>query len=186
MLTDTNKRQYGPFDMVVSAIPAFQAANLMPDLAQKAGVQDVKMMACFTVMLGFKEDLNLPWGGAFISDHSLGFIAVNSSKPGREGGYSIVVQANNEWAEDHIENDPENIEANMHQALKQLTGIDANEAVLKSFHRWRYAATKTPLGQPYVMDKEAGLVMIGDWCLKGRVEAAFESGLAAAQAVLSQ
>ena len=186
ILTDKAHQHHGPFDKVVSAIPAAQAAQLMPDLAATAGLHQVKMMACFTVMLGFREKLNLPWGGAFITDHPLGFIAVNSTKPGREGGFSLVVQANNEWAEPRIDNDPDQIEAEMHHTLKTLTGIDSAEASLTSFHRWRYAATRTPLGKAFVTDDERSQIMIGDWCLKGRVEAAFESGLAAAKATLSE
>ncbi len=184
-LEDKDGQSHGDFDLVVSAIPAVQAANLMPTLAAKAKLEQVKMMACFTVMLGVDAPLNLPWGGAFVQDHLLGFIAVNSTKPARQGGTSLVVQANNEWAEPRIEYDPAAIEAEMHEAIKALIGIDANDAALTSFHRWRYAATQIPLGQSHIWDQEQGLAIIGDWCLKGRVEAAYDSGVALADAILA-
>ena len=184
VLNDKSGATYSSYDLVISAIPSHQAALLMPDLAVESGLDQVKMMACFTVMLGFKNDLNLNWGGAFIQDHALGFIAVNSTKPGRVGGTSLVVQANNEWAEPRIEQDPAVIEAEMHQMIRDMIGIDPADADLTSFHRWRYAATKTPLGKSHVYDQSSGLAMIGDWCLKGRVEAAFDSGMALAQHIL--
>ena len=185
LLMDQHDQTHGPFDIVVSAIPSHQAALLMPALAVKEGIDQVKMMACFTVMLGFQHDLNLDWGGAFIKDHPLGFIAVNSTKPDRGSASCLVVQANNEWAEPRIEEDPEMIEAQMHDMIRSLTGIEPKEAALTSFHRWRYAATKTPLGRSHILDQDQGLAMIGDWCLKGRVEAAFDSGLALAQDLLN-
>ena len=185
MLQDKSGATHGPYDIVISAIPSHQAALLMPELAKASGLDQVKMMACFTVMLGFKTPLHLDWGGAFVTDHPLGFIAVNSTKPAREGGTSLVVQANNEWAEPRIEQDPNRIEAEMHQHVKDLIGIDASTADLTSFHRWRYAATKTPLGRSHIYDADQGLAMIGDWCLKGRVEAAFDSGMALAQGILN-
>ena len=185
ILTDQHDQTHGPFDLVVSAIPSHQAALLMPALAVNEGIDQVKMMACFTVMLGFQHDLNLDWGGAFIEDHPLGFIAVNSTKPDRGSTPCLVVQANNKWAEPRIEEDPEIIEAQMHDMIRSLTGIEPKEATLTSFHRWRYAATKTPLGRSHILDQDQGLAMIGDWCLKGRVEAAFDSGLALAQDLLN-
>ncbi len=184
-LIDKNGHSYGGYDLVIAAIPAPQSVALMPQLAQKSGLDAVKMMACFTVMLGFDKLQALPWGGAFVEDHLLGFIAVNSTKPSREGGISLVIQANNSWAEPRVDHDPLMIEKEMHAAIKALIDVDAGDAALTSFHRWRYAATQTPLGQSHVWDADQGLAMIGDWCLKGRVEAAFDSATALAEAIRS-
>jgi len=187
-LTDQHGEIYGGFDGVVTAIPAPQASNLLPMAA--TDLAPVKMLGCFTLMLGFEGDTVLPpdWQAARVEDSPIGFIAVNSSKPGRNfdrhSGASLVVQANNDWADPRVDDDPEAIEAILRGELHRLTGIDADVACLSSFHRWRYGATRTPLGQPFWRSPEGDLAAIGDWCIKGRVEAAFDSGKALAEAIL--
>ncbi|MCE2516636.1 MAG: NAD(P)-binding protein [Alphaproteobacteria bacterium] len=178
-LADKSGHDKGCFDRVITAIPAAQTMAIMPDdFAPKPRLGAVKMLACFTLMLGYDKPIDLPYGGAFVEGSPLGFIAVNSSKPGRKSGFSLVVQANNSWAEPRVEHDPDEINTIMRDELARLTGIDAAAAQLSSFHRWRYAATETPLGEAFCSDDAAGLYAIGDWCLKGRVEAAFDSATA--------
>ena len=43
---------------------------------------------------------------------------------------------------------------------------------------------ETPLGQEYLWDRSARIGVCGDWCLGARVEAAYDSGVALARAVL--
>ena len=50
-------------------------------------------------------------------------------------------------------------------------------------HRWRYALPETPIGEACLWDAELRLGACGDWCLEGRVEAAFDSGRRLAQRV---
>ena len=178
-LADKNGNIYDGFDRVITAIPAAQTAALMPaEFPHHQALMATKMMACFTVMLGFAEEISLPFGGAFVDDSPIGFISVNSSKPSRQGGFSLVVQANNNWAEPRVDDDPSHAEIALKKELMRLTGIDASAAAVASFHRWRYAATATPSANDKLYDDGLGLYAIGDWCLAGRVEAAFDSGLA--------
>jgi len=184
-LTDQQGQVYGGFDGVVTAIPAPQAMALLPMAA--ADLAPVKMLGCFTLMLGFEHDQALPsaWQAARVENSPIGFIAVNSSKPDRNSGASLVVQANNDWADPRVDDDPQAIDVIMRDELRRLTGIDADKACLSSFHRWRYGATRTPLGQAFWQSPSGDLAAIGDWCIKGRVEAAFESGRALAEAILN-
>lgn len=192
MLTDSDGDVYGPFDGVVTAIPAHQAAQLIPEA--KPALDPVKMLGCFTVMMGFdddqvfKQDRRQDWpedcDAAYLENSPLGFIAINSSKPGRGDRPSVVVQANNAWADTRLDEDPKEIEIFLHQEIKTTLGFDAKKAAVTSFHRWRYAATQTPLGHPYWRHDNGQLAAIGDWCIKGRVEAAFDSAMALAQSIL--
>jgi predicted NAD/FAD-dependent oxidoreductase len=45
-------------------------------------------------------------------------------------------------------------------------------------------SVETPLGQEYLWDRSARIGVCGDWCLGARVEAAYDSGVALARAVL--
>ena len=52
-------------------------------------------------------------------------------------------------------------------------------------HRWRYALVEQAAGLPCLWDGAALLGACGDWCLGGRVEAAFDSGRALAACILA-
>ena len=168
-------------DGVVTAIPAAQAAMLLP---AECGFRDrldaVSMLGCFTLMLGFDTPLDPGWDAAFVEESPLGFVADNASRPGRGDFAALTVQANNTWAQDRLDDPAEAIEEILTSALRDRLGIDAGMAVRRRLHRWRYASVGQPLGEAFALDAEAGLAAIGDWCLRGRVEAAFESATALA------
>ncbi len=183
-LLDAEGTEYGPFDWVVSSAPSVQAAALAPaGFSGTEALRSVRMRGNFTLMLGFEEKLEPGWEGAFADDSPLGWIALNSAKPGRPGATSLVVQSANDWAEAHLEDDPERVKAAMIRELKVLTGIDAGRAVHSALHRWRYADVPAPAGAPFLMDEALRFAACGDWCLKGRVEAAFTSGTGLAGAL---
>lgn len=185
-LLDAEGTAFGPFDWVVSSAPSVQAAALAPPgFSGAEALRSVRMRGNFTLMLGFEETLEPGWEGAFVDDNPLGWIAVNSAKPGRPGATSLVVQSANDWAEAHLEDDPERVKAAMIREVKVLTGIDAGRAVHSALHRWRYADVPTPAGAPFLMDEVLRFAACGDWCLKGRVEAAFTSGTGLAGALKS-
>jgi len=175
---------HGPFDYVVSAIPQPQMRTLMPDtFGNHTMLANVRMAGCFSLMLGFEVALDMPWTAARIDQSPVGWVAVNSDKPGRETGYSILVQSSNVWAETNLEAPLEEVEATLLQTASDLCGVDLSMAAHKALHRWRYAATPQPLGLPFLLDDEQGLAACGDWCLGSRVEAAFESGAALGDAI---
>jgi len=184
VLTDTDGHTYGPFDWVVSAAPAPQTAALAPQTFEQMDVlQRVRMTGCFTLILGSADGPEIDWNGAKVADGPIGWIAVNSDKPGRETSPSLVVQTTNEWAEAHLEEDPDAVRRTIIDALLKITGIDAEACEHSALHRWRYANTPEPAGSPFLIDPDLRFAACGDWCLGGRVEAAFMSGTALADAV---
>ena len=56
-----------------------------------------------------------------------------------------------------------------------------NIASHKDLHRWRYANIQRQAGEPCFFDAANQLAACGDWCIEGRVEAAFLSGQALAE-----
>lgn len=52
-------------------------------------------------------------------------------------------------------------------------------------HRWRYAQVENALQVPCLYDPACRLGAAGDWCLGARIEAAYDSGLALADAILN-
>ena len=67
--------------------------------------------------------------------------------------------------------------------LPQAFGVPLPEIEAALAHRWRFARTTAPLGAPFLSFAESTLFLGGDWCLGARVECAFESGRAIANAL---
>lgn len=171
------------FNWVVSSAPAEQTVALMPEVfSEMAALSAAKMAGCFTLMLGLEAEFDAPWEAAKVETGPVGWAARNATKPGREGLPALVLQSANAWAEAHLEDDPEAVEAEMRVTFEGLIG-QRLEPAYASLHRWRFAAVETPATQPFLMDAEQGLAAAGDWCRKARVEAAFDSAAALAEAL---
>lgn len=166
----------GPFDWVISSAPAPQTARLFPDSFEAFDVlSQVEMLGCFTLMLGLEAPLELSWSALKSGEPPIGWIAVNSGKPGRDQAYSLVVQASNAWAQAHLDHDAEQVKTTLLKAASEFAGFDLSTAPHQVLHPWRYAATRRPAGQPFLKDDALQLAACGDWCLGGKVEAAFLS-----------
>ncbi|MFX8246800.1 hypothetical protein ABTL56_19970, partial [Acinetobacter baumannii] len=65
-------------------------------------------------------DRRLPLPADCLRDHPvLGWAARNSSKPGRSGPESWVLQASPEWSDAHINDDPADVIAALLQVLSE-------------------------------------------------------------------
>ena len=171
----------GPFDRIVLALPAPQAAALLNalDHAFAAPVAAVVTAPCWTLMLAFAE--RQPGPDTRKLEGTLDWIARDSSRPGRPTlPDSWVANASPAWSRGNLEREPDAVLADLLAAFRAETGIDAAPAYA-AVHRWRYANTEAPLGQACLWDA-SGLAVCGDWCLGARVESAFDSGCAAAAA----
>ncbi len=188
-LLDTDDGYHGPFDLVVSTLPSEQLLDLYPsDFFRKRHIEDVKMEACFTLMLGFEKDKWTPpnWGAAVVKNSPISWIAVNSDKPERKTPPCVVVHSSNEWAEKHFDDNHGDVEHMLLDALTDISNIEVRAAAHTSLHNWRYAATTRIYDgkKPYLFDEDLKLAAIGDWFVEGRVEGAFLSGYKLAKALL--
>ncbi len=177
-------RDLGAFDWVISTAPTVQTAALMPEMfAGHAALSEARMQGCYSLMLGFAAPRDLPWDAAWVREGPIAWIAVDSAKPGRGAGQSILAQSSNTWAEANLERDQPAVQQELCAAVAGLTGCAAEQADYVSLHRWRYAAVSVPADAPFLLDAENRLAAAGDWCGAGKVEAAFDSATALAAAV---
>jgi len=100
---------------------------------------------------------------------------VNSSKLGRPNSYALVINSDNHWAERHIEDDLDTVKARMISDASALLDRDLTRAAHIDLHRWRYAFIDQQNGSTALIDNDQKLAACGDWCIKGRVEAAYDS-----------
>ena len=170
------------FDVVVLALPATQASTLLqghsPVLC--CVVDSVRMRACWAVMLRFAEPVNLPYDAAFVNDGPLRWIARDNSKPGRSGAETWLLHATTDWSDAQVEANPADVTAALEREFVRLGGT---AAMAHAAHRWRYAEADAALSIGRAWDPDAQLGVCGDWLQGGKVEGAWLSGLALAQAV---
>lgn len=174
------------FDQVIITAPAPQAAAMLNGAhSNMAGaLASVEIAPNWTLMLVFSEPVN-PGFTFWSEDHAvLGWIACNSSKPGRDfAADSWTVQASADWSTKFLELEKEEAGERLFEAFRDLVGGDLPTPLVQTVHRWRYARTITPLGKPFLSGAEGRIYLAGDWCLGAGVECAFESGLAVAEAI---
>jgi len=173
----------GGFDWVVMAAPSVQVEALFPNtFSCVADLQKTKMEPCFALMIGLKTAPNIEWDTLRSEDGPASWIALNSGKPHRpEDKPTLMVHSGPNWSQRHVESDRSQIEEDMMISAASLTGLDLSNPAYTTLHRWLYANVSNGAGQDCLIDAENKLLACGDWCLGGRVEGAYLSGLAAAQ-----
>jgi len=174
------------FDVVVVSAPGPQAAVLTKDVAPRlaevaAGAQ---FAPCLATMLAFDRELPLPFDGAFVAESPLSWVARNSAKPGRAGGETWVLHGSPSWSLANLDEDASVVIQAMIRAFAQAIGRPVPAPEHATMHRWRYALPTEPLAERCIFDPEVGVGACGDWCGGPRVEGAFLSGVAMAQAIV--
>ena len=178
-LIDADGATIGEFDWVVLALPAPQAARLLPEEpAFVSRCEDSDMRACFAMMLGFPDSLPLDWQAAHVQAADISWMSVNSSKPGRPAGTSMVVHSTNAWANANLEAPLDEVRTHLLKELRHVSGMDPSAADFVAVHRWRYANVPLQNGDPCYMDSERRFGACGDWFIRGRIEAAYTSAAA--------
>lgn len=172
------------FDAVVLSVPAPQAVPLLaasPALAREAAA--VHMHPCWAVLAAFDERVPTAFDAAFVDASPLGWVARDRSKPRRGLAETWVLHATGAWSEAHATDAADAAGPFLLNAFGDLVRGGLPRPVHVTALRWRYAAASVPLARGVLVDRSRRLAVCGDWLLGSRVEAAFLSGLAAADAV---
>ena len=171
-LADKTGNTLGRFDWVISTAPPAQTHNLFAShIPAVSSFSQAKMQGCYALMIGFNKPWDKRWIAANVRFNPLQWIAVNSSKPGRDNAFTcLVAHSSNSWAEGHIDDDVNTAQAFLIQEFESITGIDCGNADHVSTHRWRYATvTQNDDSGPY-FDETLALASTGDWSKASRIE----------------
>jgi len=184
-LTNKNGALLGIFDWVVSTAPPAQTIALFePHLASDHALRQVRLHGCYAIMIGFNKPWKKSWIGAKIQHSPLEWVAVNSTKPGRDKTVtSVVAHTTSTWAEEHINDDMEHAELLLRQEFERVTKIDTRDADYFSCHRWRYAVVDTTQQCEAFVDPALSLASSGDWCSVSRIEDAWLKALELAERI---
>jgi predicted NAD/FAD-dependent oxidoreductase len=171
-----NAGELGPFDAVVLAIPAEQAAAILSlhDFAMARIALTMRSQPCWTSMFVFHRPLDAI-APVIRNKGDIAWAARNSVKPGRTGPEAWVVQASPTWSAARLEASQEQISALLHAALADLTGSELPRPIAAVSHRWRYALS-AGTGDGALWNPGIAIGVCGDWLLGPRVECAWLSG----------
>ncbi len=194
-LTATNGTDQDSIEahQIVIAIPPAQALELVASIASVPIInllKSVEFSPSITAIATYPADLlaiaeTLPWRGIQCDDPDLGWVALDSSKQLQPLKPVVVVQSSAEFADRHFDDTDLNaVGQHLLDRAARLADWIAKPDLLQ-VHRWRYAFAKTPLTARFV-DVGNGLYLCGDWCGGDRVEAAYFSGLAIAEHLVSK
>jgi hypothetical protein len=182
----------GPFAAVLLTLPPPQAQALLAasglggPVAAAAGKLASALQPCLAGLVAFAELVAGAEGGLFVTDDVLSWTAHDGGKPGRAGAATYVLHATAAWSLQHFDHDPAANAAALVAALARVLRRELPAVVHAEAHRWRYAlATGDGVPGGCVVDRELGLALAGDSLVGGRVEGAFDSGAAAARALLA-
>ncbi len=176
---------HDPFDAVVVAIPAEQAAGMVSlhDFAMARVALLARSLPCWTAMFAFAAPL--PGAPPLLRDKGMiGWAARNSAKPARTGPEAWVVQASAEWSQAWLEQPAPAVEAALLAGLLAELGLPATTPIHAAAHRWRYALS-AGTGQGALWNPHLRLGLCGDWLLGPRVECAWLSGGQLARAMIA-
>ncbi len=176
------------FDVVISTVPVEQVRGLLEkqvDFLRQCS--KVSLLPCWAGLFGFDEKFECGFDTWRHVNKDIGWIARNSSKPGRDISKDCwIVHASSQWTLTNLERNKEDIAADLLTMFASEMEIPLPKVGYADAHRWRYAQTSEPLGKPFLVNENHSLFVGGDWCLGARVEAAFDSGTAIAETILSR
>ena len=187
---DIDERLHGPFDRIVLAMPALQAARLLDEHepAWAQALSCIRTTPCWT-LTAVTDDLDWPWDAALVEQGALGWIARNDRKPGRpslRGLVPWVAHATPDWSLAHLDDDPVQVTDALLAALaQQLSSTVPIRWHHSSVHQWRQARHGAIAldGPDCLWDEDLGVGVCGDAFGLGNVEAAWRSGDELADAI---
>ncbi|MGO4999703.1 NAD(P)/FAD-dependent oxidoreductase [Oceanisphaera sp. W20_SRM_FM3] len=188
-LLDDNAQLLGEFDWVVSSAPLPQTQELLPARILGDTLARYQMLPCYSLLLTV-DDTDLPhFDAAKVNNAPLNWISFNHRLPGRNiKAGTVVAHTSYEWATEHLEDDQDAVKQQLVENFCALTGVKAAAITSAQLHRWRYAlsAEVADPDREFVLNAPAKLAACGDWCLGGRVEAAFTSAQQLAKALIEE
>jgi hypothetical protein len=178
----------GPFDAVCITLPSDEGAALARDhspLADTAAA--VAWDPCWAAMLALARPSAADFDGAFLNDDPiLGWVARDSSKPRRGQMPGVaerwVLHAKPRWSRRYFDMPELDAARWMARALSARLRRSLTPIALAGV-RWAHATPLNPLPQLFLWDADLRLGLAGDWCDGPRLEGAFLSGQALADAV---
>jgi renalase len=171
-LQDKDGNPLGAYDWVISTAPPVQTINLLQaSLPDNSPLHTARMQGCYSLMIGFNKPWDKQWIAAKVRDNPIQWIAINSTKSGRNNAVTaIVAHSCNNWADEHIDDDIQDAQKFLVQQFEAVTDISTVNADYIAAHRWKYAIVEETEKAGFYFDAEQGLAATSDWGSISRIE----------------
>ncbi len=182
---ESHKPQSG-FDHILLAIPSHQALPLLPrQFSARDAVTKTKMDACFALMVGHEVLPEFGWDSLRLTGLPVSWMAVNHSKAGRKSPPStLLIHAAPKWSNHNKDMDRNWVQIKIENIVSEILDLDISTLRHRVLHRWLYASVSHSPQESSFYDPDLNLGVCGDWCLGGRVEGAYLSGLSLAKIIV--
>lgn len=161
------------------ALLAESGVELPDELARRAYHRTIALL----VALDRPSSVPAPGGVQFDPAdpaNPFGFIGDNAAK-GISQVPAVTFHATQPWSTEHWDREAAELEAALVERARPWIG--GAEVLAASVKRWRFAGPTQPWPEPCWYDESATIVVAGDLFAGPKVEGAFNSGLAAAEAI---
>jgi predicted NAD/FAD-dependent oxidoreductase len=122
-----------------------------------------------------------PPGGVQAPNADVSFVADNRAK-GVSAEPAVTLHASATWSERHWDDEPDTVRSLLVELARPW--VEPEWIVEAHVKRWRFATPRRAWPEPYWRSADGGIVLAGDAFDGPRVEAAHNSGLAAAAALV--
>ncbi|MBS1708925.1 MAG: FAD-dependent oxidoreductase [Armatimonadetes bacterium] len=180
------------FDAVVLTPPLPQVTVLLDSLGESRQFDKVFYRSCISVMLGYGVEADLPYFATIDPDQRmpLAWLSVESVKcPGSrapQGKTAIVAQMSADYSKWNLDHADDRIVNDVLVDIERLLGKQFETPEVACVHRWRYSQPETTAAFDSVNRPGSTLIIAGDGVAQGRIEHAYESGLAAAERLIGE
>jgi predicted NAD/FAD-dependent oxidoreductase len=177
---------YGSAVILTPPVPQLlgllRASELRPESKVAALLETVNYNPSLTVMATLDAPAGLPQGHLAQPSPDVAWLADNQHK-GTSEIPAITIHSTADFARVHLDDEPE---AWAQQLIAQAAPHLGGGIVAAKPHRWRYAEPQTTFDMGAVtIDRATPVVLAGEVFAGAKIEGAFLSGLAAADAVLN-
>ena len=172
-------------DAVVATCPLAQTFSLLfeagVDFPRELVTDDYDRTIALLAVLDRPSAVPPP-GGVQLADGTFSFVGDNAAK-GISAVPALTLHAEPGWSEQHWDDD----RAAIHDALVAAARpwIGSARVVDSQVKRWRFATPRRPWADPCWVAPEGSLVVAGDAFAGPKIEGAYNSGLAAATALVT-
>lgn len=174
-----------PADAVVVTTPLPQAFALLVDAGVELDEELLRTDYDRTIALLAVLDRPVsisPTGGVQGPNDDVSFVADNQAK-GVSSNPAVTLHASADWSERHWDDDVDTLRTGLERLARPW--IDGAGIITADVKKWRFATPRTPWPEPCWTSDDGTVVLAGDAFDGPRVEAAHNSGLAAAHALLA-
>jgi predicted NAD/FAD-dependent oxidoreductase len=158
-LLKSQRTTHGPFSWVIFACPPERVLELLPRGCNfKREVMQVKMTACWSVVLDIRSSTQIPFDASYIKKSDMTLILRYGSKPDRPQDPQLwVVHMSNPWSFDHARTPKEDVCDSVAMQFRNLPFLRNAERLRADAVLWKDASPVKTLKQPCLIDASKNL-----------------------------